>query len=178
LQARAGLEDDAVKKTEIMAESKVVQNNARPQHIPQVLDYQERKRLRDLDLADISIPPYFTSISFKAPYVKTVIDPNILPASIVPTSPVLTLIILDREVLAGYRYTVDATTMREISFLNYDTKEKFSIVLEKYGSQVPKIDEDRLCGMALKILNWIPDESGVYLGYWQMINQDMDRKSL
>jgi hypothetical protein len=51
-----------------MSKSKVVKNNARLQRIQQVVDHQERKKLRDLELADINIPPYFASVSFKAPF--------------------------------------------------------------------------------------------------------------
>ena len=175
LQAAAALVDDPDEKTTIMAKSKVVQNNARPAAAQQKIDSMTRKRLKVKNLQDIKIPAHMYSISQKGPLMRRVLDPNVFPASIVPTSPVKTMILLDREISHGIgsRTSLDPRHMREISFLDYDTKEKLSIVLEQYGYQ-GNIDDDRLSKMALDILKWIPDNAGVRLGYWQNKGSDMN----
>jgi hypothetical protein len=157
-----------------MSESKFVQNNSRPNFAQQNLDSKERKKLKTLDLEKIKLPPYFASISLKSIFIRSAVNRNILPASIISTSPVKTLLIFDREVSKGVGPgTVQPEHMREISFLNYDTKMKFSRVLEKYGSESIVIDDARLATLAHDILDWIPDEVGVYLGYCQCKNADM-----
>ena len=175
LQAAAALVDDPAEKTAIMAESKVVQNNARPAHAQQHADSLARKRLKVMDLADIKIPAHMHSISQKGPLMRRVLEANIFPNSVIPSSPVKILILFDREITHGIgkKSSIEPHHMREISFLNYDSKEKLSIVLEPYGYQ-GNIADDRLRNMALQILAWIPDDAGVRLGYWQSSGSDMD----
>ena len=64
--------------------------------------------------------------------------------------------------------------MREASFLDYNTKELMSIVLEDGNSTVSEIDDSRLRQMALRIIRWLPDSKDMYLGYWQCVGHDMN----
>jgi hypothetical protein len=138
------------------------------------LNYQDRKKAKDLELSHIIVPPHFVSIKKKAAFIQSVVNPMILPDILAPSSPVKNLILFDRETThCGKPGTVEPKHMREISFLNYNTKDVLSIVLEDENSTVSEIDDTRLRGMALRILKWLPDSKDVYLGYWQCKDADM-----
>jgi hypothetical protein len=138
-------------------------------HIAADLRAKERKKMKIAGLPEV-IHPHFKSIALKAPFIRNAVSDTILPGS----PAVNRLILFDREICTGAPPgTIQPEQMREISFLDYQKRCSTVFQLERYGTAIKSIDDIRLRKLALDILQLIPDNAGVRLGYCQCVNGDM-----
>ncbi|KAJ3404372.1 hypothetical protein HDV05_007225, partial [Chytridiales sp. JEL 0842] len=129
---------------------------------------KERKKMKIASLPEVT-RPHFKSVALKAPFIRKAVSETILPGPSVNQ-----LILFDREICTGAPPgTVQPEQMREISFLDYQKRTSTVFQLEPYGTAVKSIDDLRLRKLALDILQVIPDDAGVRLGYCQRADGDM-----